>query len=806
MPSTDTASPKLPDNLAALAALFLLLVMVGLPQAVVSAPADTAYPPPIREWQKLLDEAEKELAYPALSDERLQGLRDQLAALESRAKASRTAAGEQAAIVRRDLEALGPPPAEGTPPEAPAVVQRRKGINEQIAAAEGSVKEADLLITRTERAGETIKQLRRNRFTEQIFTRYQSPVSQAVWSKAMPELAAIGASVAGAVGEWLTALFTGKGEGAVGQRLALGIAIALLLAFPVRLWLKRHFDETNRVTEPGYLQRVRMAMVTGMLRVWLPSMAVLALYLSLTYDGGLSAANTLLATESLTAAVAFFTVASLCHAALSPDQPHWRLVPLHDEGARSLSGVVTGLAALFSVDHIITSELVLQDVSLEAIAVQKFLFGVLVSLVLARLLRYRVWCAAGQLRVRGGWRLARQFLILLVAAIPISALLGYVVMSRLLATHLVLSVALYALVLLLLRVGQESIVQALAERSRPGRYLRRHLALSDEAVEMAAFWLASFFSLSVRTAGLLAFLFIWNLDRRDFLARLGSAFLGFRIGDITVSPADILLGLFLFALLLTGTRLLQRALDRHIFPRTRLDPGLRHSIRSGVGYAGFTLAAMLGVSTMGVNFSNLAIIAGALSVGIGFGLQNIVNNFVSGLILLIERPIKTGDFVVVGDHQGHIKKISVRATELLTSDRASVFIPNSSLISGAVMNRTYADKVGRVVIPVGVAYESDPVDARRVLIGIAESHPDVRPLPAPTVFMCGFGDSSLNLELVAFVHDVDTVKSVTSDLCFAIHDAFRRQAIQISYPHRDLRLSLDDEQLKRIFEGGRAVG
>src|SRR5690606_1819781 len=126
---------------------------------------------------------------------------------------------------------------------------------------------------------------------------------------------------------------------------------------------------------------------------------------------------------------------------------------------------------------------------------------------------------------------------------------------------------------------------------------------------------------------------------------------------------------------------------------------------------------------------------------------------------LIERPIKAGDWVVVGDHQGYVRKISVRATEITTFDRASVFIPNSSLISGAVMNRTYADKVGRVLLPLGIDSQADPDLARDTLLTLARANPAVKEVPAPAVMMTGFGESAINLELICFVHDVDKVKS-----------------------------------------------
>jgi potassium efflux system protein len=451
---------------------------------------------------------------------------------------------------------------------------------------------------------------------------------------------------------------------------------------------------------------------------------------------------------------------------------------------------------------VLSTLLAQQDVSVEVLATQHLVFGLLVSLVLTGLLASRVWIASNQAAgLTATQRRLRFGLMFLIAAIPLSAILGYVALSRLLATHWVLTAGLLALLALLWRVGQELVTQMISADSTPGRYLRQQLTLTDEGAEMLGFWGIVTLKTAIGIAGAMALLLLWSLDRKDVLLWIEDTFYGFKLGGIHISPAGILLGLLLFTVLLTATRLVQRTLDRRIFPRTRLDSGLRHSIRSSVGYAGFALAAILGISTMGIDLSSLALIAGALSVGIGFGLQNIVNNFVSGLILLVERPIKAGDWVVVGEHQGYVRQISVRATEITTFDRASVFIPNSSLISGAVMNRTYADKIGRVVLPIGIAYDSDPVEAREVLLEIAGGNPDIRVNPAPAVLMRGFGDNALNLELIAFVHDVDKVRAVTSDLCFAIHAAFSQHGIRIPYPQRELRLTLDDEQLRRVLGG-----
>ena len=185
----------------------------------------------------------------------------------------------------------------------------------------------------------------------------------------------------------------------------------------------------------------------------------------------------------------------------------------------------------------------------------------------------------------------------------------------------------------------------------------------------------------------------WGFSGADIRDWFKSLFFGIEVGQFRISLARILLGIVLFIALLFATRLFQRWLREKALQQTRMDPGIVNSIDTVVGYVGIALAALLAVSYAGLDITNLAIVAGALSVGIGFGLQSIVNNFVSGLILLIERPIKVGDRIVVGDQQGLVRRISVRATEIETFDRASLIVPNSELITGRVLNWTHRNSL-----------------------------------------------------------------------------------------------------------------
>jgi small-conductance mechanosensitive channel len=235
-------------------------------------------------------------------------------------------------------------------------------------------------------------------------------------------------------------------------------------------------------------------------------------------------------------------------------------------------------------------------------------------------------------------------------------------------------------------------------------------------------------------------------------------------------------------------QLFQGWLDARVLQPAGISGGLRDSIRIGVGYVGIVIAALAAFSYAGFSLSNLAIIAGAFSVGIGFGLQSVVNNFVSGLILLAERPIKVGDLVVVGGEEGYVRKISVRSTEVETFDRARVLIPNSYFITEKVKNWTLRDNIRRVVVPVGVAYGSDPRKVKAILLKLAQDNPNIMSAPAPSVDFEDFGADSLNFKLYAFVYDLDKAGSTTTDLRIAILDAFKEAGIAIPFRQTDVTL------------------
>lgn len=266
---------------------------------------------------------------------------------------------------------------------------------------------------------------------------------------------------------------------------------------------------------------------------------------------------------------------------------------------------------------------------------------------------------------------------------------------------------------------------------------------------------------------------------------------GFTIGSLQITPSRIIMAMVSLALLISFSGWFKSRLEKKWLPETRIERGSREAIVSISGYTGAILAALISLGIAGVDFSNLAIIAGALSLGIGFGLQNIVNNFVSGIILLLERPVKTGDWVVVGNTEGYVRKIRIRSTQIQTFDQADVIVPNSELISGQVTNWMLRDTKGRINIPVGVAYGTDTQKVKELLLQVAADHSEVIKADSAReakVYFLVFGESSLDFELRCHVLNIDKRISVISDLNFAIEKAFRENNVEIPFPQRDVHI------------------
>ena len=263
----------------------------------------------------------------------------------------------------------------------------------------------------------------------------------------------------------------------------------------------------------------------------------------------------------------------------------------------------------------------------------------------------------------------------------------------------------------------------------------------------------------------------------------------FKIGDLSVTPIFVgKTAIFLF-LLTVAARVIRRIVRDRILVRTSIDQGLQYALAVGTGYLIFFVGLTIGLQSLGLNLSSLAFLGGAIGIGIGVGLQPIVNNFVSGLILLMERPIKVGDRVEIEKLTGDVERIAARSTWVRTNDNVVIIVPNSEFTSKRVTNWTANDRRVRLTLPVGTSYSSDPEKVRRLLLRVAGEHPDVLAAPPADVVFTAFGDSSLDFELrVWTTSQTRTPQILKSDLYFSIFSLFKQEDIELPFPQRDLHL------------------
>ncbi len=420
------------------------------------------------------------------------------------------------------------------------------------------------------------------------------------------------------------------------------------------------------------------------------------------------------------------------------------------------------------------------------VGIVRIVLGIVTGFALLRL----IWIFANHFKLLKNLRIHMAASIALVIAM-IALFLGYSNFSEFLLGGVFGTLFLLMLAWLSIRIPTEIFDGFDSGKASWQQHIRQQLNLKPEQVVPGLFWLRLANILIVLGVVSILLMRLWGMSDQTLMLLLARLQNGFNIGGVTIEPLRIIYGLIVFALLITVTQAVKEHLADAWLRRTSLSRGAREASITVFGYVGILLAVLIGLSIAGIDFKNLAIIAGALSVGIGFGLQNIVNNFVSGLILLFERPIRRGDWIRVGQAEGYVRDISIRSTTIQAFDGSDVIVPNSEIISGQVVNMTLTDNYGRIAIPVSVAYGTDTEQVVKILKQAAEAHPAVLtndPSMRIVVNFINFGENALNFELRCFIRDIVGRGSVISELNQSINQAFQTNGIEMPFPQRTVHL------------------
>lgn len=759
--------------MTARALVFRLLVCLLWPMAALAQDAAPVAGVPYDDpavWSALAERAETLVMRDTSSQFAIMRLRAELAGWRDYFLSQSNVNANRLATVNAQLSALGAVPDSGTEPAQ--VADRREALQAQrhdllapralaqeaFARANGLISELDMKVLQQQ--------------TAQLFQRGPSPLNPALW----PAAASATWQVIRTVGaETLAGLQVQSANGrllANLPRAALFIGLAVLLVGYTRWWLVQW--------------RARLShRDTFLLPIWLFLLSLMQILVSLV---GLMALAQGLETLAIFGLRGQAVIAAIPAAGMTVVLGWWLgrqvfsdgTLPVHlgygkdtRANARRITlalAWVLAFGALFeaAAGSVDLAAGVAATMALPVIGVAGVLFWRLGRLIKTPPIASDTAPASqGRMRMQVG-----RFCTIVALAGPALAAVGYSAAGQGILTSSILSLALLGAILVLQRIVHDITL--------------RHAA-ADEAKGLMAL-LPVLASLAIYLGSLPVLALIWGARTDDILEIWNRFREGFALGETRISPTDFLTFAIIFSLGYVLTRFIQATLRRSVLPRTRLDPGGQNAIAVGFGYVGILLAALIAITSAGIDLSSLAIVAGALSVGIGFGLQNIVSNFVSGIILLIERPISEGDWIEVGGQMGYVRAISVRSTRIETFDRTDVIVPNADLVSGQVTNWTRGNLVGRVIVPVGVAYGTDTDKVAQILSEIAQAHPMVIITPPPAVLFIGFGASSLDFEIRAILRDVNFVLRVKSEMNHEIARRFVAEGIEIPFPQQDLWL------------------
>jgi potassium efflux system protein len=686
------------------------------------------------------------------------------------------------------IAGLGPVPEPSSAPEPEAVAAERQRLSAIKGETALAVSDAEKLAIQISNLVEKIVQLRRDKFTEQIFAR--NPASFGVWQEVKGGMDLELKRLKFAFTNWFRVLDRNIINETI-PAVIVSVGFAAFIVFFTRVFLFPLVARPIMDHEVPYLRRVFAALWTALV----PSAAVAAsmtvCYFSFKDLSLLPLRVDEIFRAALTAVGVLTFVLFLTHAVLAPGKKYWRLLEISDYAAWRLTILIGVMAVIYVGDYLFAEVHSTMSSPVAFIVIASFvstlLFAAVLSSILLTTLAER---PLGDIpKASRGWSPWLYWPMWLAIAIIVSAAVaGYVSFAEFLAGQIVVTgpilVAMYIGILSARTISRSG---ALGE-SRLGSYLTQRLEFSEISIDQLGLVFGSFLSVGTVVIGVPFILLQWGFQRDDVQSWVTRVLSGFDVGDVRISFANIALAIIVFIFGIILTRIFKRWLTKNVLTRTRLDPGVKHSIGAGVGYFGIIIATIVALDYSGLDLSNLALIAGALSVGIGFGLQNVVNNFVSGIILLIERPVRVGDWIVVGEKEGYVKKISVRATELETFDRQSIVIPNAVLINTSVGNWMLKDKTGRLIIEVGVSYDTNEEEVRDIFYQLIAADDRIATYPAPYVYFKEFGDNALIFQLRVILKDVSDIIKVGGDMRFSIRKAFREASIAIPLPQRDIHI------------------
>ncbi|MES2432902.1 MAG: DUF3772 domain-containing protein [Pseudomonadota bacterium] len=780
--------------------LLVLLLLVAVAQTAPAFAQDLPNPDDYKAFDTSVLQIEDLVGKAQINDERLSNMRAEMVKWRSTFSAAQGSNADQIATVKNQIAALGPIPAEGQSEDA-MIAKRRVELNDGLAKLQAPVLTATEATTRADSTIASIDKLIRERHADKLLRLSPSALNPVNWPTAV--------SMFRWMGQWIWDETRWRFTRPMNvDQLRDNAPLIVVLVLSALVLLLRGGSWMRRLTY-WLLSKTHMRgrnLISGIVslgQVALPVVGAVLLYLALE-RASLFGPIILSLFETLPAVVlVIFLTRWLAYHVFPSDPAQESAIGLGVDGRAEgrLQAVLLGVSV--ALYDLVTAWIVPRaanflggaannigadraqqvaqatDAAISVIVVPLQIFAAIALFRLGQILRRQsaVGRSGGDAAFRFEliyWVSSAAIAIAVVA--PALGVIGYVSAANALIWPAINTLSLLALVAVLQGFFSELYVTV----------ARAPEARNDGLMPIIA-------GLVITCAALPLLALIWGARVVD-LVDLWTAFRsGVSLGGVRISPTNFIILVAVFGISYAVTRLVQGGLKSSILPRTSLDQGGRNAIVSGVGYAGVFLSALLAITAAGIDLSGFALVASALSVGIGFGLQTIVSNFVSGVILLVERPVSEGDWIEVGTTSGIVKAISVRSTRIQTFDRSDVIVPNSDLITGRVTNWTRFNMSGRMIVPVSVPFTSDSRRVEAILREIVEAQPLAILNPAPVIALMGFTGELMNFEIRVIVRDIYFQVAVRSEINHQIAERFHAEGILFSNAHRDYLKRLADE-------------
>ena len=782
--------------MTAMARYWLLLLLL-----VVLAPPAAAQPSPV-------DDATRQLSAAEIALNTVDRTLDTRTDRESRAKLrgdaltaqgnAREAADQlrsQLALVDARIAGLGPPVAGVV--EAPDIRNERRTLGQSRNSLDSKVKRGQLIAVEAGQLVAEIDEAQAAEIGQRISVRSPSPVSPTFWEELLAAMPRDARRVATLMRrEWSqgdVALQAGRPWSAM-----LGAVLALVLLVPVRQRLRGVGQRYLVSDAPGHrVRRSANAMWRVLIGTAMPTAAAFVFVQGLRWAALIAPAWSTLA-DALVGAAGFAGFTAAAGAAfLMARQPSWRVVPLTDAVANALRPTVWAFAGLtfvvilfdaFNTAIGASPPVLLATQVAEALANLALIGGTL--LVIGRL---RARAAADGADVQEaatsiGVGAATVTLWLIVAGAGLALLAGYVGLAAT-VLQFVLWATLLGICTYLLMIVIDDVATSMFQRdSRVGTTLRHGVGVRGSAIDQFGVLLSAALRLAIVVIALGLVLYPFGAGFGSVLDRLSGLARGVQIGGIAISPGSILRFVAVLAIGLFLVRQFMGWLDQRYLPTTDLDGSVRNSIRLIARYVGIALAIIWSLASLGIGMERIALLLSALSVGIGFGLQAITQNFVSGLILLAERPIKIGDLIRVGTDEGDVKRINVRSTEIELADHSTLIVPNSELITKSVLNKTLSAPLGRIQVQFTVPIEADADRVRDLVLETFAAEPTVLETPEAKAYIDGIADGRVRFNCFAHVDSPRAAYSARSNVLIVLLRRMRDEGIELGTVPQKLEL------------------